>query len=349
MVAINYQWYGTNLLEEADDVGNATARYTVEPDTYGNVISQRRGGDTNHFLYDGLGSTMEVVDLTGAVTDTRRYTAFGETIQETGTTEFPVQYVGRKGYYFDEERDTYYVRRRDYSPHVARWRSVDVLYMHTSFMTPPYLMAGITVAQRPIAPYLYCLNSPVYNTDPSGMLTQKELDIIAGRLNTCKEAKELLEKVREYYRKRPDWKLPPGKKEFPPYFGVGDFNESTFGTGEISINKKETFDCRAIETMLFEMSNLLSREAFLAIALTMCDKSRDEFIRAAEEWEFASAKSTAKIWKTCKDTWRCPDDCPTFGKPDRVLAIDFDEWFKKIKPGHKENWGRFWDQQCKKK
>lgn len=151
-MATNYLWFGTNLLEEFDDDGTTIVSYDVEPDPYGNVISQTRSGETSHFLYDPQGSTTEVIDDDGNVTDTRRYTAFGETVEATGVTLFPFQYVGRNGYYYDANRVNYYVRRRDYDNIRGRWECVDLL----------------GVSSDNINVYMYAENTPLVIIDPSG-------------------------------------------------------------------------------------------------------------------------------------------------------------------------------------
>jgi RHS repeat-associated protein len=53
------------------------------------------------------------------------YDAFGNTVQSTGTSTVPYHFVGRSGYYHDQELADYYVRARHYSPALARWLSQD--------------------------------------------------------------------------------------------------------------------------------------------------------------------------------------------------------------------------------
>jgi RHS repeat-associated protein len=114
-----------NILQERDETGAVTAEYTTEPGLYGNVISQNRGGVESQFHYDAQGSTLAVTDDNQNVTDTRAYSAFGETTESTGTTEVPFQYIGQKGYYRDSLTGQYLVRRRPYEAVRARWISQD--------------------------------------------------------------------------------------------------------------------------------------------------------------------------------------------------------------------------------
>ena len=155
MTAVNYLWnpLNDNIVAEYDDAGNTIAEYTTEPEQFGNVVSQRRSGVDSYYHYDGVGSTLAVTDSTGAVTDTRSYTAFGETTEQTGTTVIPYQYVGRNGYYRDEELGQYSVRHRNFRPNKASWDSVDPLL--TSQMS---------------SPYVYSHNDPLARIDPSGLI-----------------------------------------------------------------------------------------------------------------------------------------------------------------------------------
>jgi RHS repeat-associated protein len=151
MPVTNFFWDGDNLLQEYDDAGVTTAQYSTEPDSFGNTSSQRRGGQSHYYHHDPLGSTTELTNASGDVTDTRRYKAFGETVEQSGSTTFAFQYVGQKGYYFDPERGTHYIRRRDLRSTSGRWTAVDPIR-----------------DARPNS-YEYVGNNPVNAQDPSGL------------------------------------------------------------------------------------------------------------------------------------------------------------------------------------
>jgi RHS repeat-associated protein len=177
MPVTNFFWDGDNLLQEYDDAGATTAQYSTEPESFGNVSSQRRGGQSHYYHHDPLGSTTELTDASGNVTDTRRYKAFGETVEESGLTDFPFQFVGRQGYYLDEELGRYYVRRRDLLPLGGRWLSIDEL-----------------LEELGVSSYAYVANSPVVLVDPSGR-------IIAPYLTpNTPEEEDYLKRLREYRR-----------------------------------------------------------------------------------------------------------------------------------------------------
>jgi RHS repeat-associated protein len=156
MTAVNYLWnpLNDNVVREFDDAVAVVAEYTTEPEEFGNLISQRRDGEDDYFHFDGIGSTLAVTNQAGTVTDTRAYTAFGETSEQSGTTAFPFQYVGRKGYFFDQELNSLAVRRRTLYPRHGRWLSVDPLYLRMNNQ------------QR----FVYVASNPTNRIDPTGMV-----------------------------------------------------------------------------------------------------------------------------------------------------------------------------------
>jgi len=153
MPVTNYIWdvVSDNVLMEKDDDGETIARYVQEPELYGEVISQERGGETRYFNYDGEGNTCELTDENENVTDTYEYSAFGKEIARTGTTVNPFGFKGSLGYYTNGKTNDIYVRTRPYVPSTGRWLSQD----RVGFVDGPNH-------------YLYVLNSAIGFVDPSG-------------------------------------------------------------------------------------------------------------------------------------------------------------------------------------
>lgn len=116
-----------NVFLEEDENGDVIAEYTHEPGLYGELLAQERDGQVRYYNFDGQGSTRELTDENGDVTDTYTYTAFGEEIAHTGTTENPFRYGGAFGYYTDAAAGHVDVRARVYEPRIARWMSQDPL------------------------------------------------------------------------------------------------------------------------------------------------------------------------------------------------------------------------------
>lgn len=154
MAETNFFWepLSDNILQERDESGALAGEYTTEPGLYGNVINQSRASVESTFHSDVMGSTLALSDTNQNVTDTRAYSGFGETTESTGSTEFPLQYIGRSGYY--KTNSEYYVRRRHYDAagSFSRWRSPDPL--------------GVNLLDTNL--YSYVGNRPLRFFDPSG-------------------------------------------------------------------------------------------------------------------------------------------------------------------------------------
>jgi RHS repeat-associated protein len=124
-------------------------RYTV---VNGQVIAENRNGVRKTYVPDPSGSTIALLDDKQKITDTFRYSPFGELKSRTGSTPTPFQYIGTKGYYTDPN-NRIYVRARTYQPNYARWMTVDPLWPGESA-------------------YGYARGNPVRWVDPSGTSVQ---------------------------------------------------------------------------------------------------------------------------------------------------------------------------------
>jgi RHS repeat-associated protein len=151
----NYIWDEDNLLAEADGTNAIQTVYTNEPQEHGNLVSTRLpvGGTptTVYHHFDAIGSTRQLTNAAGSVTDTMIYDAWGNVVNRTGTTGANLLWIGEVGYYSDSEIGQFYVRRRPYNPVIARWTTVDPLEFIDSLLR-----------------YLYGSNSPIRVSDPNG-------------------------------------------------------------------------------------------------------------------------------------------------------------------------------------
>ena len=102
--------------------------------------------------YDGQGSVRLLTDLTGTVSDTYDYDAFGKTINTTGSTPNNYLYNGEQ---FDPDLGFYYLRARYYNPATGRFLTMDTVMGDA--MNP--------VTQHK---YIYAEANPVDKMDPSG-------------------------------------------------------------------------------------------------------------------------------------------------------------------------------------
>ena len=107
MGTTNYIWHRNAVIAETDDQNAVTATYARDPERFSNLISQTRGGQTHYHHYNALGSTTELTDSAGTVTDSFRHSAFGDEVQRTGSTQTPYTWVGRTGYQQDEAERFY--------------------------------------------------------------------------------------------------------------------------------------------------------------------------------------------------------------------------------------------------
>ena len=122
------------------------------------IIAQHDGdhtADRYFYLHDRLGNVRQVIDTSGDVKDRYTYDPFGELFdtEKEETISNPFKFTGQ---YFDSEIGQYYLRARQYDPHIARFTARDPIF--GSFQEPLTLHA-----------YIYCLNDPVNKIDPHGL------------------------------------------------------------------------------------------------------------------------------------------------------------------------------------
>lgn len=159
MSTTQYVWHNDSVHTRIID-GAPEAQYVRKPDTYGSLVSTEIGGEVYVAHYDCIGSTSELTDSGGNVTDVFAYSAFGDVIFRTGTTNTEYRWVGRSGYMFERDEDVY-VRRRFYSSAEARWTSYDPLRFS--------ITGELAIQTRPNA-YEYADNRPTMQIDASGLL-----------------------------------------------------------------------------------------------------------------------------------------------------------------------------------
>ena len=121
------------------------------------VIAQHDGDREDEiyfYLHDRLGSVRLLIDDAGSVENHYTYDPFGElfaaeTIENVSN---PFKFTGQ---WFDNEIEEYYLRARQYNPHLSRFTSRDPI--RGDFEEP------LTLHK-----YLYCGSDPLNSTDPSG-------------------------------------------------------------------------------------------------------------------------------------------------------------------------------------
>jgi len=106
----------------------------------------------SYYLYDGLGSTRQLVSTSGVVTDSYSYSAFGEMASHTGSTVNPFLFNAQQ---FDGASGDYYLRARYYDQSNGRFISQD-----------PF--GGSDDDPVSLHRYLYASGDPTNRIDPSG-------------------------------------------------------------------------------------------------------------------------------------------------------------------------------------
>lgn len=110
--------------------------------------------NARHFYhFDESGSTVELTDDAGAVTDAYGITPFGETVTHTGATDNPFTWMGKFGVVQEGTTSLYYVRARYYDSVTAKFLSPDPIFIPSP---------------QDINPYQYADNDPLNRTDPFG-------------------------------------------------------------------------------------------------------------------------------------------------------------------------------------
>ena len=148
--------YGMADPNPAVDTPDEIMYYTIGDDVISQAKAEYDGGwtinDTEYLLYDGHGSTRQVVDSSG-ISDVHNYDAYGVSVgYDSATPKTDLRYAGE---YFDENMSNYYLRARWYDTMNGRFNRVD-----------PF--SGNYSDPQSLHKYLYCHANPVNAIDPSG-------------------------------------------------------------------------------------------------------------------------------------------------------------------------------------
>ncbi len=168
---------GNNIHLKLDLSNTLIDSYSYEPLEYGKLICT---GSQLFQLYDSLGSSTAMSNNSGVVTDTYVYDSWGMMgPQNVSSAVIPFLFVGRLGYYTDDEGRgssvtspllPYSVGSRFYQANWARWVNQDPLRLDAAWLnvaisnpSPDMLLAIMRNG------YSYVTNNPVNVTDPSGL------------------------------------------------------------------------------------------------------------------------------------------------------------------------------------
>jgi len=147
---IRYIYSGGQVVAEVDQATGSVKRlYSYYPgvDAPHSVVE---GGKTYYYLTEpGAGSVVGLIDSTGVLKNSYRYTPYGLLEDSTEAVVNPLRYTARE---YDAETQLYYYRARYYDPSLARFISED----------PAGQSAGTNQ-------YAYAADDPVNRRDPTGL------------------------------------------------------------------------------------------------------------------------------------------------------------------------------------
>ena len=171
--------YDASGIRTSKTVNGVTTEYLTAG---GSVLSEKKNGIWQHYLYDGSGQLMAIrykgadyyyirdglmsitglVDANGTAVVNYRYDSWG---MLTGITGSMAGTLGKdnpyrfKGYYYDEETGFYYISSRYYNPSICRFLSADILEALE-------VQEDLYDKNR----YAYCDNNPIMRVDIYGAI-----------------------------------------------------------------------------------------------------------------------------------------------------------------------------------
>ena len=174
--------YDASGIRTSKKVNGTTTEYLTAG---GSVLSEKKNGVWQHYLYDGSGQLMAIrykgadyyyirdglmtitglVDANGAAVVNYRYDSWGRLLGITGSL---AETLGKdnpyrfKGYYYDEETGMYYLKSRYYQPEICRFISADDISI---MLDNPMSLWDKNL-------YVYGDNDPVNKKDDDGEIAQ---------------------------------------------------------------------------------------------------------------------------------------------------------------------------------
>lgn len=116
----------------------------------------------SYYGYDGFGTVRQLTNSAGAVTDTYEYDAFGNEINQTGTTSNSYLYRSEQ---YDPDLGLYYLRARYCNPITGRFMSRDP-------------EDGKIFHPGTLSTYPYAEDDPINRLDPTGRNDTREYDAL---------------------------------------------------------------------------------------------------------------------------------------------------------------------------
>ena len=145
-----YTYDGQSVLLQTDNTNSLLAHFQYGPYRLLNLTQSSQ--PTEYYLFDALGSPVNLTTQAGTVTARYQYDAWGNKRAETGTS---FNRFGFTGHEEDKETGLIYAKARFYDPDTGRFLNQDAFEGYTD--TPPSLHK-----------YLYAYANPTLYIDPDG-------------------------------------------------------------------------------------------------------------------------------------------------------------------------------------
>jgi RHS repeat-associated protein len=156
--ANNHTGYA-QVLEELSVVGGTPTRSYV----IGDDVLAQAASTASYLLYDGHGSTRQLVNNTASVTSRYNYDAYGIMLDSSSASpETSLRYCGEQ---FDTTLNMYNLRARYYDQNTGRFNQRDTF-------------AGSRFDPQSLHKYGYGHSDPINSRDPSGRMTVVEVVVV---------------------------------------------------------------------------------------------------------------------------------------------------------------------------
>jgi RHS repeat-associated protein len=150
---VKFLWDGDSIVLEANASNSPQVVYTVKPVRFGSLVSQNRNGTESFYHFDALDAARNLSDITGAITDTYEYDAWGVPQVTTGATTNSFLFSARTQCYSTINSVTYLLRARYYDSSSGRFLTTDPLYPNSDSSNL----------------YEYARSNPLAFRDPAGL------------------------------------------------------------------------------------------------------------------------------------------------------------------------------------
>jgi RHS repeat-associated protein len=145
-----YVYDDQSVLLQTDAAGLTVAKYDYGPDRLLSLAHATEG--RQYYLFDGLGSVVDLTKPDGALSARYQYDAWGNPRGGAGASFNPFGFTGHER---DDETGLYYAKARYYDPELGLWLTEDPFQGEID--TPPSLHR-----------YLYAFQNPTVYVDPTG-------------------------------------------------------------------------------------------------------------------------------------------------------------------------------------